>query len=657
MVDAIPFPADSTIEYIGKAGTQEAENIRRGVDILRMSRNVRNLVEFQWAKSNDQYDSKFDKKDMAFSEMLGVPRLFIPKTYAQVQRIMEECLETWFFDFEEICTIRSWKSVPRETLDIVKALINYRLNGHPIQAYHEIYEFVQDAIKNKIGILKVYPRFKIIRSKIKGVRTAFLVDENGNTVEPPDPQDFEKVIQFFTPVVECVPYEDLFFHFESTWKNYWNFPICHRVKRTRGYCLKRGYDAKAVNSIPWAGYLPGTDLIKMQRSLNQGSPFAGAPEDINELQGIWLYEFWDLQPKGDDGHLISGSFVLGGSAERPMAQLRGWVDNNLPFQFDPTEPVRPPFIVASSFPEAHSMYGKDFPQVTEGLQKETNARINQEREAVARALRPPVLVDKNANIDLMALQLRKIGGIVQGNSISPEAVREMEMANPVAISLPAQQRIDALYAEISSISSEQLGVNSQANDEQAATTSNILQTNSSKKTNMVIRNIALTGLVPLFQYLLRMEQEYESDLFIEMVTGRTLGWKFVKDKDGKYVGAPPSLVIQGDFDFMPALGQNKAQQLAQFKTLTELGNQANLAMGQLLQIGAVKAENVKMFNPMFAFEQIAKALGQRNIDEMKLPAMQPPPPTQGSGGPKGQPTPPAVSGPMTPAQENILAPA
>lgn len=652
-MDAVPFPSDSTVEYIGKPGSKEFENIRRGVDILRMSRNVRNLVEFRWSKDNDLYDAKFDKKEIAFSEMLGVPRLFIPKTYAQVQRIMEECLETWFFDFEEICTIRSWKSIPRETLDIVKALINYRLNGHPIQIYQEIYEFVQDAIKNKVGILKIYPRFKVVKSKIKGVRTAFVVDEDGNSVEPPDPKDMQKVIQFFTPVVECVPYEDLFFHYEATWKNYWQFPMCHRVKRTRDYCKRRGY--KNVDLIPWAGTIPGTDLVKNQRNLNQGSPFAGAPEDIQDLQTIWLYEFWDLQPKANDDHLISGSFVLGGSAERPMAELREWVDNNLPFQFDPTEAVRPPFVVATSFPEAHSMYGKSFPEVTEGLQKETNARFNQEREAVARALRPPVLVGKNAGIDLMALKLRKIGGVVQGMDITQDGVREMEMANPVAISLPAQQRTDALYSEISSVSPESLGVNSQSNDEQAATTSNILATNSSKKTNMVIRNIALTGLVPLFQYLLRLEQEYESDAFIEQVTGRTLGWNFVKDNGGNYVGTPPSLTIQGDFEFMPALGQNKQQQMAQYKTMAELGNQANAQMGQLLQIGAIQAQNVRFFNPMIAFEQIAKILGYRNIDEMKLPAMQPPPP-QAEGG-KGQPSPPGVSGPMTPAQQNILAPA
>ena len=352
---ALSFPADNQIEYIGKPGTEEEKLVRRGIDIIRMSRNVRNLIEFQWAKSNDLYDCKFDKKEMAHSEFLGVPRIFIPKTYAQVQRMHEEVLEQLFFDVEEFCSIRSWKNVPRETLEIVKALINYRLNDHPIQSYQEVYEASQDAIKNKVGIFKVYPRFKIVKKEGR----KFIVDENANEVPPPSKDaDFEELVQFFSPIVECIPYEDVFLHFESTWKDYWKNPIVHRVKRSRDYCTKRGY--KNVDLIPWAGTFPGTDLIKMQRSLNQGSPFSGAPEDIQEQQYIWVYECWDLQP-GKFGYLESGSFVLGGSAERPMALMRGWVKNELPYQFDPTEPVRPPFVVGTAFPEAHGMYGKDLP--------------------------------------------------------------------------------------------------------------------------------------------------------------------------------------------------------------------------------------------------------------------------------------------------------
>lgn len=647
MRQAVTFPADAQIEYIGEPGSQEVKQVRRGQDIIRMSRNVRNMVEVDWARANDQYDAKFDKKEMAYSEFLGVPRLFIPKTYSQIQRIMEECLEQWFFDFEEFAKVRSWKSIPTATLDIVKALINYRLNNHPIQGYQEFYELTQDAIKNKVGVLKIYPRFKVVK---KG-NVRFYVDDNANKIEPPDPSDMDALIQFFTPIIECVPYEDLFVYYDATWKDYWKFPMVHRVKRSRDYCKKRGY--KNVDQIPWAGTFPGTDLIKMQRSLDQGSPFSGAPEDIHQIQEIWVYEVWDLQP-GAQGYLESGSFVLGGSAERPMALMRDWVDNELPYQFDPTEPVRPPFIIASAFPEAHVMYGKDFCQITKDMQKETNARINQEREAVARALRPPVLVNKNANIDLMALMQRKIGGVVQGNDVGPESIREMEIANPVPISLPAQQRMDQLYTEVSSVGPEQVGASAAGSEDKTATQSSNQSQNANKKMNMVIRNISYTGILPALQYLLRLEQAYESDAFIELVTGRVLGWKFVKDSKGKHMGPSPTTIIQGDFDFTIDMGQNKQIQLAAYKTLTELGNQANASMVQALQVGAIKAQDVKLYNTMWAFEKIAKILGQKDIDEMKLQAIQPPPQ---QGPVKGNPSPPGVSGPQTPAQQSILAPA
>lgn len=644
---AVSYPAENNVEYIGTAGTQEYKYIKRGTDIMRQSKNVRYMVEYEWAKDNDSYDAKFDKKEIAHSEFLGVPRLFIPKTYAQTQRVMEECLEQWFFDVEEFASIRSWKSIPRETLDIVKAMVNYRLNDHPVQAYQEIYEFCQDAIKNKIGIFKVYPRFKVV----KKAGQKFMVDENGNDIKPPT--EIDDLVQFFSPVVECVPYEDLFIHADATWKDYWKYPMVHRVKRTRDYCRKRGY--KNVDQIPWGGTFPGTDLIKLQRSMTQGSPFSGAPEDNVDVQGIWIYEIWDLEP-GKFGYLESGSFVLGGSAERPMAQMRGWIDNELPYKFDPTEAVRPPFIIGSAFPEAHVMYGKSLPGVTRDLQKETNARFNAEREASARALRPPVLINRNSNVDLMALMIRKIGGVVQGNDIGPESVREMEVTNPIPISLPGQQRTDQLYTEISSIGPEQLGGTTSNTDDESATASSTKSTNANKKLNMVIRNLTQTGIIPMLRFVLRLEQEYESDEFIELVTGRVLGWKFVKDVKGNHVGPRPSVVIQGDFDLQISVGINKQSQLAQLKTITELGTQSNGMLIQALQIGAVKAQDVQFFNSVWSFKNMAKLLNQKNTEEMFFPAMQPPPPQQ-EGQPKGQPSPAGVSGAMTPAQQNILGPA
>lgn len=631
----------------GDGGATPDPLVSEGISLFITSKSARGMIEERWSKSNDLYDAKFSKAESEFSKMLGIPRIFIPKTYAQVQRMMEDVLETYFFDSEEICSISSWKSIPTETLQIVKALMNYRLNGHPINFYQETYEYVQDGIKNKIGILKIYPKLKTKPGKV--ART--IIDENGSkTIVDAD----GKVVDNFTPIIECLPYEDVFFSNQATWKDYWKFPIIHRTRKTKDYCRRRGYeniDAVQTNS----GANSALDQTKLQRSQDQLSPFsiADEPELIKDL---WVYEIWSFKEK-EGGELESGSYVLGGSTDQmPQVLFRGWEKNELPYNFDPFEPTRPPIVCGFAFPESHVMYGKDFPQVTEGLQKETNAQRNQEREAVARALRAPVLVNKNAGLNLMALMYRKIGGIVLGNDIGPDAARELIGQNPLTLTQGSQQRTDLDYAEISSISPSQLGV--QRNPSESATAFAGVDRNANKKINMAIRNLAITGLVPAMAYLCRLEQEYESDYFIELVTGRTLGWKFKKDEKGNHLGPSPSVVIQGDFDFTVNLGVNKNAQIQNYTRMLELGAQANLTMGQLVQMHVADPTQVKYFNPMFAFKEIARLLGQKNKDEMMLDATPPPPPPpQLAGGGQEMPgnaTPPGISGGGAPTPEAVL---
>jgi hypothetical protein len=129
--------------------------VARGRQVWESSRSGRDVVETRWQKSNDLYNAKFSKSEKEWSEFLGQPRLFIAKTYAQIQRILEDVMETLFFDFEEIVSMSQWKSIPSQSIDIFKNLLNYRLNGHPVNFYQECFEASLDAIKNKVGIFKV----------------------------------------------------------------------------------------------------------------------------------------------------------------------------------------------------------------------------------------------------------------------------------------------------------------------------------------------------------------------------------------------------------------------------------------------------------------------------------------------------------------------
>ena len=133
-------------------GSQKDTNflITEGWRIFSRAKNSRTLIEGRWRRSNDQYDSVHPREARKFSDVLmGQARLFIPKTYNTVQRILADLLETFFFDPEEIVSVTSGKDIPSMNVDAVKAVMNHRLTEHPIAFYQEAYEACQDGLKNQ----------------------------------------------------------------------------------------------------------------------------------------------------------------------------------------------------------------------------------------------------------------------------------------------------------------------------------------------------------------------------------------------------------------------------------------------------------------------------------------------------------------------------
>lgn len=607
--------------------------VARGREIFDSAKGVRDMIEERWYESQLRYDSKFNDKQRKWSEFLGVPRIFIPKTYALVQRILEEVLETIFFDFEEICSVRSYKSVPHKTRQILKSLLNYRLDGHPINFYQECFEATLDAIKSKVGIFQVYPVIKT--KKTKKERT--VLSEDGIDTGEKIVEEVEEPLHW-APRIDCLAHEDVFFSGDATWKNYFYHPCAVRKKVTVNYCRQRNFMGLEPFEHGEAVTDDTVDRIKQQRNENMGSPF-GPPTLRPELNKLWIFTFYDYQ-ENEDGELVLGSFTMGGNApDNPTVLMRDWEELKLPYRFDPTEPVRHPILVGFAFPEPHKMYGKDFPEYTEGLQDETNMQRNQEREAVARALRVPIIVDEQAGIDIMALQIRKIGAVIKAQGgLQQGSVHELGSHNPLPLTIPSQQRTDLDYAEATSITPASLGVRQHTTE--SATEFAGLDRNANKRLNFIIRNLAITLFLPAMRYLARLEQEYESDEFVELVTGERLGWSFERDKNGRYVGAPPSLVIQGDFDFSVNLGMNKDQQIARLRQMAEVANIANATTLQMLQFQIANPADAKIFNTAWFVEQMAKLSGFRNTEEITFTGHLPPPQAQPNQA-KGVASPPA----------------
>jgi len=565
-----------------------------GVNRFSASSNWRSQeIEPCWKDSNDQYDSRFktetgEKKKS--NVILNKDSLFIPKTYTHTQRILVDVMEAYFFDPEEIVSIGSWKGVPSDQKDMVKTLLNYRLNSHPINFYFEAYEASLDAIRNKVGIMKVFPKF--LNKK-------------------------------FTPQIETVPFEDVFFDNTSTWKDYYKKTIVHRMLLPLDHLKRQGY--KNLDMFEPAQDVSTTDEIKTQRSDEQGSPFSQQKE-VKQADMVYVYDIMTHLDIDGDGLLESVNYLMGGDAGGPTFVTRGVEENKLPYKVEGEDYNRPPIVVGSAFPEPHKMYGKDLPQIVEGLQRETNSLRNQRREAVALGLRPPTLVMRGSGIDLMSLVNRRIGGVVLGNDVSPSSVREMDVKDATAGSYRESAITDQDFFEATSIPPQLLGLSSPG--EQSATESVQQDTNANKKIAFIIKNLAQTLYVPVFNMLLRLEQEYESPEFIQKLAGRILdsNIEIISKKGGT------TAIIQGEFDLKVNVAINKQQQLNKWFLLMDRGNQANAATATMVQLGVVNPQEATFVNVPKFFDKVLPIVGEKDLDSFKLKAQ---PPTQPQGQAQG----------------------
>lgn len=586
--------------------TKDENILSQGQSIFSSARSGYEMIYERMKKDMDLYDGKFSDKERKYSEYLGAPRLFIPKTYTNTQRIAVDVMDSFFFDPEEIVSVRSFKDTPQEYLQAVKALINYRLNSHPIDFYKEGYEATIDAIRSLYAVFKVYPRIETEEYVDRQVIEQPL--ENGITI-PVILEQKKKRIKNYEPRLECCNPEDVLFSAKSTWKTYHRNPIIHRYPITRDEAKRRGYK-NYMDMTPTGGTDEFANVVKYQRNQDYQSPFT---EDttIKDAQQIWCYEFWDFLPY--KGKLESCSYILLGTAIAPTVVGRGWQLNELPYRTSQFECNESPFVMGMAYPEPHRLPGKSYPQITEALQQETNAQRNQEREAIARDIRKTIYISRDANVDLPALVNRRIGGYVTGDGPADQAIREIPSSNAAAVLARTQARTDNDYYE-AGIPPNLLG--NSAGD-QTATAETQQLGNANKKIQMVLKNIAYTLFLPAFQKLLRLEQTYCSDEFIRQVTGKVLGWQLPADN------FPMRDVIQGDFDLMVTTGMNKQAQTNRLLLLADRMTQYNVSLSQLVQLGVINPQMASFANPTPIFDQILSANGFKNFAEYKLQAQPP----------------------------------
>jgi len=626
----------SEIRITKKSQVTDGFLLSQGTALYDNAKTGHQLFYERMRKDMDMYDGRFQTDERKYSDILGVPKLFIPKTYVNTQRIVVDILASMFSDADEIVDIKVNKEIPTDHIRLVKTIMNHRLNGHPIDWYQEAYEGSVNAVRNMICIYKVYPQVETETVTVQKEKTEELED---GTPYKTYVDSKQKQIKYFEPRIDSIPPEDLFFSKRATWKNYFKYPMCHRYKKTRSELRLLGYkNIDEVGSESMDDQI--NDVVKYQRRQDYQTLFNDETE-VQDQEEVWVFEIWDFLPD-EDGKLKSGSYILLGDMLRPTTVGRGWVENDLPYRFSPFEHNRPPIILGEAYPEPHRLEGKSYPQITESLQKETNAQRNQEREAVARDLRPTNYINRDANVDLLALTTKRIGGHVLGDGPGNEAMTMFPSNNSAAILQKTQARTDNDYAETGLPPLLQGGDTTS----ESATESQNQLTNANKKIELVIKNLAYTAWMPVFRYLLRLEQAYETEDYIKAIAGKYFG-PLIWDKS-----VPVRSIIQGDFDLQVNFSVNKQSKINQYMMMMDRATAANQATGSLVQMRVLPEQKATFIDVSKIFKEMLPLIGIKKTNEFDMPAMAPPPE---QGAPQGQASQPAQTL-NVPSQTNNMVP-
>ncbi len=297
-----------------------------------------------------------------------------------------------------------------------------------------------------------------------------------------------------------------------------------------------------------------------------------------------------------------------------------------------------PIIMGQCLLEPHKAIGTGFPEILEGPNESFNVTMNQRKDNVSLVLNPMTLVSRFGNVDLDSLTNSRPGGITLTDDMGGIEDRRMPDVTQNAYMEAAID--EGMMQELSGITPGKEGMGSAS---QKATVARINEQNADVKISLFIAIVAETYMKPFYHELAWQVNKFESNKKILRIANDSFKSKNPSKLPSELL---PMLEDVSDFDDLEMdmvlkVGKSeydKDVDLRKLSLIMDKAIMANQSQMQLLQVGLMQPEGVKLYN-LAAFEdEIMRLLGVRNIKDFIITVQQP------AQAPQNQ----AVAGAMTP---------
>jgi hypothetical protein len=310
-----------------------------------------------------------------------------------------------------------------------------------------------------------------------------------------------------------------------------------------------------------------------------------------------------------------------------------------------------PAIFGSCLLTPHSLIGEGSPERLEGQQRAINHLINSRMDTISLNIKQPILVERDAGVDLLALRDVESGQIILTDENT--AVKPLDIPDVTSQAYIEVDKAEGMIEEMLGTTPSKMGTMGAS---QKATTAQINLQESDAKFGLYTLIVGETFFKQFFYKTAWMIDKFATDKKVRRIANKTFRnnnpLRFdKKDSDNLAdINKYNTMELITDVVLDVGLGElQKNQKFTQILMLLEKSAFINTSQLQLLQAGLIDPSKVKLFNPAAFADEILKLTGNKNIKDFvyEMPQEQENIPLKGSQG-EGSPINSALAGAVAP---------
>lgn len=473
---------------------------------------AREAYEFSTSYVDSNYRKKWEDGIRAFNNQHPLDskysspnyskrsNLYRPKTRAVIRKNEAAASQAFFANPDAITTEAHNQSDKKQqaSAEVMKQIIQYRLEK-TIPWYVTCIGGLQDAQKTGAVAGHVYWEY---------------VERDGQ-------------VEKDTPCIDLLPIENIRIDPGADWRD----PIqtspyvIHMIPMYIGDVMDKMEKVDQKTGAPvWKSYGLGvirqameskSDSTRITRNKDRQDPMSHDGQSISDYEIVWVHRHIHRYDGQDWTFYTLGDVCL---LTDPVL-LKDVVHHG-----------KRPYVLGCSIIETHTIMSSGVPELSAGLQRETNEVANTRLDNIYFVLNKMWLVKRGQNTDLPALVRNSPGRVALTNDPEKD-IKEVNWPDVTPSSYQEQDRINADFADLTGDFSAHQAQISRKGQEPGKVMALMAQAGN-PLTEYLLRTYVVTFVEPVLRQLVLLEQEYETDQTVLAIAGQKaqLAQKFGMDQ-------------------------------------------------------------------------------------------------------------------------------